>query len=447
MFDSEALIAKRYGNSRPGLQLIRVVEAALPVTQLRVDVIAQEHKALPLLDEFVIRLADLGIRKPEEMANILGLDLRLAESAIVEQLATDNLRRAPGSELLVELTPEGRTMAVELESTRPVQRPLPVSFDRLTWSITPYRPEYFVKKQEATERGLIVLPAVRSQRISPPDITVAALNKLIAEGGERGNGLDVLAVESVSSKKHRYFPVKLLIFADGARTEVQLGVVVDGQLSDQHERALLDMGGPEALDITVTEPAERPALPADLEAVRITNTDSSSAVPSDGSFDSPKPAGEVRDISVHEHPDILREALTNSRRRLLIIAPWIKSQVVDTTFISSLERLLRRRVNVHIAYGIGHDDSGSHPQAISRLRNLSNRYSEFFTFTRLKNSHAKILISDDIWITTSFNWLSFRGDPNRTYRMEEGVLIRIPERVEETYQKYLRMIDEQSALP
>ena len=100
-------------------------------------------------------------------------------------------------------------------------------------------------------------------------------------------------------------------------------------------------------------------------------------------------------------------------------------------------------MRIHIAYGIGEDDRDSHERALSRLRNLAARFKNDFTFVRLKNSHAKILISDDIWINTSFNWLSFKGDPNRTYRMEEGILVRSPKHVNEAYEKYLRMLDEQ----
>ncbi|MEV1069847.1 hypothetical protein [Streptomyces sp. NPDC050263] len=448
MYESDASIAKRYADSRPGLTLVAVADAALPVTQLNVDVLAQERKALPLLDEFVIRLVNIGVRDPEQMANILGLDLKLTESAIVDQLAADNLARGVGQKTRVELTRQGRLMAADLEVIRPVQRPLPVTFDRLTWSVASYRPELLLPKKEAEETGLVVLPAARSQRIVSADVTIASLNRLISDGERRGRKLEVLAVEKMVPKKHRYLPVKLLVFSDDARTEIQLGVVVDGQLSAPHERALLSLGGPAALNIAVGEPAVRPALPDDLEAIRTRQEETTSTENSVGAKTGPSetPEGtdvEVRDVSVHEHPDFLRESLADSRRRLLIVSPWVKNSVVDTAFIASLERMLRRKVRIHIAYGIGEDDRDSHERALSRLRNLAARFKDDFTLVRLKNSHAKILISDDIWINTSFNWLSFKGDPNRTYRVEEGILVRSWAHVNEAYEKYLRMIDDQ----
>ena len=63
---------------------------------------------------------------------------------------------------------------------------------------------------------------------------------------------------------------------------------------------------------------------------------------------------------------------------------------------------------------------------------------------RLRNTHAKILIYDGNWINTSFNWLSFRGDSDRTYRMEEGTLVAILSRVDKEYAHYRALIEQQA---
>jgi hypothetical protein len=39
---------RRFANARPGLQLIAVEDAAIPVTVVRADVLAQEKKELPI---------------------------------------------------------------------------------------------------------------------------------------------------------------------------------------------------------------------------------------------------------------------------------------------------------------------------------------------------------------------------------------------------------------
>jgi hypothetical protein len=55
-------------------------------------------------------------------------------------------------------------------------------------------------------------------------------------------------------------------------------------------------------------------------------------------------------------------------------------------------------------------------------------------------------IYDKTWISTSFNWLPFCGDSDRTYRMEEGTLVNIPSRVDREYERNRTLIDEQRLL-
>ncbi|MFE1443929.1 hypothetical protein [Streptomyces sp. NPDC058739] len=45
-------------------------------------------------------------------------------------------------------------------------------------------------------------------------------------------------------------------------------------------------------------------------------------------------------------------------------------------------------------------------------------------------------------MTTSFNWLSFKGDPERTYRMEEGSLVRNRQHADAKYARFLELIAE-----
>ncbi len=91
---------------------------------------------------------------------------------------------------------------------------------------------------------------------------------------------------------------------------------------------------------------------------------------------------------------MLNDALSTAKARLLIIAPWVKKSVVNTDFLARLEQRLRAGVEVTIAHGYGDDDSGSDEQALRRLGNLASRFSRF-TFVRVRNTHAKILIYDE----------------------------------------------------
>ena len=55
----------------------------------------------------------------------------------------------------------------------------------------------------------------------------------------------------------------------------------------------------------------------------------------------------------------------------------------------------------------------------------------------MDDTHAKVLVSDGYYIKTSFNWLSFRGDPKRKYRQEEGDLVQDQVLADRAYDKYM----------
>ena len=83
---------------------------------------------------------------------------------------------------------------------------------------------------------------------------------------------------------------------------------------------------------------------------------------------------------------------------------------------------------MYIGYGISAEETQDlHSQrdraARENLHQLAQKYSNFFLL-RLGNTHAKVLIKDsDFAAVASFNWLSFKGDPARAFRDEQGILI------------------------
>jgi len=434
-----------------------IEDAAVPVTVVGTDVLAQERKPLPLLEEFALRLTDAGINAKSEIASILGLGEPLVESAIADQVTAGNLLYSAGNRS-VSLTAAGRRSVQDLEAVQPVLMKLQIVFDRLTWKITDYSRSNLMTKREVEEMGMQLLPALKTSRISQNEVTAPALNAMLENVSEDRRRTEVLTVRKVRPHTHRFQPVKMLVYGDTDRGEVQVAVVINGDLSSEHETNLLELGGAENLGIHIESPPERPLLTAELEALRIppervadlrSATIDSRIEAADldaSSIAEPTPASaaerslvemSVRSVSVFEHRELLREALDSAEVRILIISPWVKSTVVNSDLLGRLERRLRAGVQVHIAYGIGSDDRGSDAQALKRLEVLRARYENSFTLARLANTHAKVLIFDDKWIATSFNWLSFRGDPSRTYRMEEGTLVHIPAQVTSEYERYL----------
>lgn len=440
MTDQFSIFQRRFGDARPGLRLIAAEDAAIPVTVLRADVLAQEKKELPITEEFTLRFVSLGVTQTDEIAAYLGLEPGHVVDAAAAQLSENHLRRRDEDGTLT-LTPLGVEVSRTLAATQPVLRQLPVAFDRLTWALADYPERMLVSKRDAEEAGMLLLPAEKNARIGLDDVTPSGFNALL-----RRDRLQVLRIHKVSISKYRYLPVKLLIYGDQARKEIELALCIDDDLAVEHGLALARIEAVSRLGITLGEAEPRPVLDDELESHRTAEPVDQPGEPSasDEAGTSGGFTSQVRSVSVFEHADLLARALSSSTSRLLIVSPWVRSAVVTTDFLAHLEQRLRSGVQVTIAHGYGDDDSGSDEFALRRLGNLANRY-EKFDLVRVKNTHAKILIFDSHWVSTSFNWLSFRGDPERTYRMEEGTLVSIPSRVDAEYSRYMDLVQAQRA--
>jgi len=148
----------------------------------------------------------------------------------------------------------------------------------------------------------------------------------------------------------------------------------------------------------------------------------------------------IRSVPTFEHRDLLDQAVTHARHRFLLIAPILRSAVLDRV-IDKLEVLIRQPgITAHIGYGLGHNQRDHDRSALDRLTSLAKRHKNL-TVADLGSPHPHILIFDDTWINTNFDWLSFQGGPTRNYRGEEGTLIRAIDVVDDQYHQYTSVID------
>lgn len=152
----------------------------------------------------------------------------------------------------------------------------------------------------------------------------------------------------------------------------------------------------------------------------------------------------VWNVSGHEHADMLAEALSTARHRLLIISPFATKAVINRDFIAKLKQGLRDGTEITIACGCSEKNSSPGKCALRRLSKLAARY-EGFTFSRIKNVHEKVLICDSTCVNTSYNWLSFCSDSDQSC-MEVGTLTNFVDRVDEQYELYRTLVDEQGIL-
>lgn len=147
----------------------------------------------------------------------------------------------------------------------------------------------------------------------------------------------------------------------------------------------------------------------------------------------------IRFIKTYDHRPLFEEALKNSQKRLLIISPWIRATATNQWLVNQLDKLVRKAVKVFIGYGYGDKDEEDRRdydiKAEEAIQKLAKLYPDNLVFKRLGDTHCKILISDQKFaIVGSFNWLSFKGDPNRTFRDERSTLVSDPNKIDELFE-------------
>lgn len=497
---------ERLTAARPAMELIALEPCLIPASRLETTLLTLTDQDLPVIDEFLLRSAAVGLGRLSEVSRVLGLDRRDLVAAATTRQREGQLRLEwqlsddGQPDALLHLTPAGEDGARELRqhTTEKVEREF--LFDRLTWQLAIESPSQTLRAGSARKSGHRILPALRNGGPQADDVTVEALQRLTRGRLGIGHGnWTILAVDSMSARA-TFIPGELAIYRSRANGTVELDIWVRERLDEERSRALAEAGGPGALGIQV-ETAEPPSLddvPAEARQVlaqigpspaaaalakqvaevaqlsaQVEAPPSGAEYPEwddEGQGPGPPSTERIRAeltaalerlrvaeiaraeeplvrLDTFDHPDLLQRALRRAATRLLIISPWITPTVVDHEFLQALEALCREGLPIHIGYGIAAEDPNEPDDnsAIRRLGELDDRFDNF-TLRRLGDTHAKVLIWDRSWVSTSFNWLSFRGDRSRAYRQEEGVLIRSPDQVDAQYQRMLERFDQSGGL-
>jgi hypothetical protein len=452
-------VARRH-SQRPGCALISYGEVGLPYYRLRLRAQVLEHKPIGPFAEFTLRAANFGIDNPDAIGSFLGLDDRVLETTVVGLMRSDDLYLTPRNDAThtsLALTPKGIRTLENATSVVPEEMEVEVDYDGLL-----RRPamilDRWLSPVELKEIGAREIPPARVRPPELVDIDLAAVDSIIRQvGNSRRARRDLLALKAM--RRRRIYQIAVaLVFRPDDGGEVQIAFAIDGQLSPEHEDAFARTSGKKKI---AGRPMELPGsdlvevLGAELikEADRSTKAKPHPSVGSDGQSGSVDPIVQeeradsptVLPLETYDHPRYLREALENARDRVLIVSPWVKTSVVDKRFLQALEARLAHGVDVFIGWGIGgleEPDQDADAAVVTAFGRLARAYPGKLNAKRLGGTHAKVLICDRRFvIATSFNWLSFRGDPNRTFRDERGYFVAIPEETDKQFDAWARRFD------
>jgi hypothetical protein len=488
---------RRYDN-RPGFDLVSCKEVGLPVYKITVQALTQLRKPIPPIEEYVLKAINVGLSSEEDIGGFLGLEPPIIRDALINLRMSEYIDLIAPDDSLMQvwnLTKKGEGTLRNAKIIVPEKRIFDINFDGLLRYPRWYghlESRFLLKAKDLRDNDII---EIEPSPKKPPELSdlkredVDAIIRKI-EGASKAKVKqvrDLLALKAIERRQRFFQPALILIYKAKDSDDVQVAFAIDAVLSNEHEDAFArakgvkklrllealrestpqklatEVLGPEFVDRAPLQQVEAikeevSAAQAQIEITRNTlerTEDKKEKLILEQQLqeaqqqieklqvklDSLLAAVPMRWLEMYEHRPLLEQAIQDSQKRLMIISPWIRANVVNKQFIEQLEKLLKRDVQLLIGYGLGKDeDDKKYPsdiQAEKNLKKLANQYKDNFILKRLGDTHAKILVSDAKFaVTTSFNWLSFKGDRDRTFRDERGTLVSDLQKIDELFDSY-----------
>lgn len=453
MIDLDA-VAKKL-DRRDGFRVVSYREVGLPVFRLSCALTLQETTNLGAIEEYMLRSVSQGVDTIQDLERFLGLPYKVVVTQLGQLVFEGVVAQRSVEPIRYSITPEGARRLAAASSSMLIRQRMPLYVDGITRKLVPVDPQDLWTSKQLDPIGVsYVTPAPRRvPRAS--DIDLAEINRVVSLMAKVGNPSQrVIRLDALVGKANLLFRRALAIAfksTDGKR--MSIGFAIDGRQSVEHEVEYERSGAAQRSSLfgVLFDPDKRrrevQAVARELRGDVEAEAPAAAKAGVQRSVLSLNKAGvtavlaaNIRVLSVYEHPPLLRRALEIARNRLLILSPWIRANVVNKDFMKLLTSCLDRGVDVTIGYGIGKRDLAEKEHdkhARESLESLTKAFSNF-RLVRKGNTHAKVLLVDDtFFITTSFNWLSFRGDPNQPMREEEGTMVEDPVAVEAYYRKLL----------
>lgn len=467
-------IARKYRDIHPGYRIVGYAECGLPFTEVIVSAFTIEYKKLSPIFEFTLKAIKAGVDDRESLGRFLGLDPSFLKDVLSELLSSGDI----SLQERLRLTEKGKTVLEKAESALSMEQSITVDFDRTLERPVNLFAERRIAPRDLKDEGILEIPTIPSRRIELRDLNIEEIQLMLDRLAQtaRAPRRVVLSIKEVGRQTSRYRPAVALRYQN-SNGEERISFAIDGILNRELEDTFSRKKGLSKLKLESFQRKDpddsinqefvkfKSQIPDDNAIENLTeqkNAAKVAIVEAEQSVAASRTNGEqisarqeldtakrlhakieedlkkvtsIRNLAVFDHPDILDDALKNSQHRLMIISPWIRRKVVNEEFLKEIENLLRKGVEVYIGYGIG--DSKGDPWPIRKLGELTSRFRNFFLID-FGDTHAKVLISDDrYFVVSSFNWLSFKGDPTATFRDEQGILVALPSLVDQKFREQL----------
>lgn len=461
-------LAKLKANSVPNSTLVKYYEAGIPQWHMEAILTMLKPKKLSVLQEFILKFISSGIDDVSDICNFLGVNKTAVNNAVAV-LQKNNLITVDIFYSKLKLTDKGEKALKEAATIVPEDIEYALYVDGLLGNV------YLDTRKLYTSKEL------RSFEIKPINTTVEkpTLDSLVYEEVKRAINLfkknhayeqdklegDLQEISRVAKTYVEYKKVSVLVFMnksediefqvfDGTTRNDDYSIALQKQYNNnsrvldfdsnfiseaEENNSLISVLPQEIIESAKsfsykdsTLEREISNLTTQLDAIKKNDDDNDEQQKESATerirflekkIDEMKNErkGADRILSTYDHRPLLLDALDNAQNMVVIVSPWIKSGGLNNEILGRIERALQRSTRVIIGYGISEKED-SDRWILQRLTDIQKKkYGDKLLLVKLSNTHEKVLIKDNEYmVITSFNWLSFRGDPNKGFRQETG---------------------------
>lgn len=461
-------LAKLKANSVPNSTLVKYYEAGIPQWHMETILTMLKPKKLSVLQEFILKFISSGIDDVSDICNFLGVNKAALNNAVAV-LQRNNLVMVDIFYSKLKLTDKGEDALKEAATIVPEDIEYALYVDGLIGNV------YLDMRKLYTAKEL------RSFGIKPINNTVEkpTLDSLVYEEVKRAIKLfkknhayeqdrlegNLQEVSRVTKTYVEYKKVNVLVFMnktediefqvfDGTTRNDDYSIALQKQYNNNSRVLDFDSNN---ISATGEDDSFINVLPQDIiesaksfsykdstlerEISNLTTQLDAIKNSDDGNDEQQKESaterirflekkidemkeerkGSDRILSTYDHRPLLLDALDSAQNTIVIVSPWIKSGGLNDEILGRIERALQRGTRVIIGYGISEKED-SDKWILQRLIDMrKKKYGVKLLLVKLSNTHEKVLIKDNEYmVITSFNWLSFKGDPNKGFRQETG---------------------------
>jgi hypothetical protein len=457
---------------REGFTLVDYAEIGLPVFRLTIEAITTSYRLIPTIQEFIMRGLSLGIEHEDDIARMLGLKIDVVQAA-TNMLVTDTFvarQAAPPDRESFRLTEAGEVRLDQEKVEELKEEMLVIDYDGIRRLPIRLAGASVLRASELRNNGAIEIRPYPADAPPIAELGIPDVTRVIRRQGGEDFRRTVLALKRIVRRNNVFREAVALVFAADRGSEVQVAFAIDGKLSELHERAFAEHGGPRKMgfvkalaegdarrriekiagkDLIRAYPAKevmdetrREQLDAEM-AIRSVHAAAQGASRNAPASVALREAQErfgiaqhvlesmqVRPLACYEQDDLLTEAIKGARRSLIITTAGIQPQVVNGYFLRALDGLAEAGADVRIDTVLTPTTEargGDHFDPLAELAKRAVRNQ--LTLTKVPRRELYFLFQDDELAVISNR--PFLGEVSRRsgFLRVDGLVTRQPEYV------------------